>query len=155
MARYNHGLQGRERYLYQREREDRLFQRQLLDDFFEPDRSRRPARRFIPIRRRSDFATETVALASAAEMSVAGMQHTHRESTHVPCRDDRTRESAIRFDNRIRSRRPTQRIASVSAAPGLPKRKSAAFSWRGFLTGCAMGGMAAAVVLLVLQTVTG
>ena len=155
MAHYNHGLHGRERYLHYRERENRLFQRHLLDDYFGPERSRKPARRFVPIRRRAEFVAETIAVATAADVADRPTATSGELPTPMLRKGAALRESAIRFDRSTANHRATQRLVNVLPAFPATGRRKPGFTARGFLTGCAMGGMAAAVVLLLLQTIVG
>lgn len=65
---------------------------------------------------------------------------------HAVIRNER-REKALRF---VPAERP--RLSLPIKPPEQMHRKGKLFTLRGFLTGCAMGGVAAGFVLLVLQT---
>lgn len=190
-SRNSRSLQGRERYLHHRDRDDRLFHRHLLDDYFEPERTRRPPPRFVPVRRRAEFVPTTVAVLENADVStqrqltlpldgppagtlanrietsstsrtvdqthpVAATSSTFRHDTGDSRNTPRSTDQAIRFPRRAAVPRSPEGASVPTLKPlSVFRKQKPPFTWRGFLTGCAMGSMAAAVALLVLHTITG
>ena len=144
------GLSGKARYVRYRNRASRLHSRHLMDeydDYVSPPPDRHPAES-IPIRGRADFLP-SVAHTDQAQLELplqaAKAEVKAADATKVQDATDRV----IRFP---RSKREN---VSIPLKPPTQFRRKATFTWRGFFTGCAMGGAAAAAFLLVIRTVVG
>ena len=157
----NRGLVGKARRTRYRSRASCLHAQQMIAEYFDPkpDPCLAHRERLIPIGHRREF------LPSAAPTYEDGMGNqlelplTHVESIVdgairvAPIRKATAATASGRSKNGKAVRQPGHRIVPGSA-PGEPE-SSQPFTLRGFLCGCAVGGAAAAMVLLLLQAVSG
>ena len=144
------GLSGKARQVHKRRCASRVHTQQLIDDYLEPAPARTWQRsgRAIPIHHRyepflpSSHAFEHVAFGHDGQLDLpfagpaTGPEHAVRM---VPVRPHEGEPAA----------KGEFRAQSVGAGKGLAPQ----FTIRGFLCGCAVGAAAAAIVLMVLQTV--
>jgi len=196
-SRYFGGLQGQERYLHHRQRDERRFHGHLLREYFEPERANGSVSRHIPIRHRAAFVPATVSMSNAADPRFSrsrpadsqgqeqltlplGGSHTaelvHQieraaapvsiqgKSRATPARQrvlafgngvERVREWANKYVEQRRRRNRATTASLPLKPPEVFARRRPPFTWQGFLSGCAMGGMAAMFTLFVLHTLTG
>ena len=124
------GLSGKARRARDRNRAARLHAQQMIEEYLEPGTATRPRReqRYIPIRSRNEFLPSATLSDGTAE-----------PATDVP----------------VRIIRPERSPASPVLKPPEQLKRKGNFTFGGFLFGCAMGSAAAALVLLVVHTVTG
>lgn len=152
------GLSGKARRRRHRSRSQRLYAKQLVDEYFEPKLFSR-GDRYIPIRRRSEFLPsaplpEGVAFVRKepeAELRLGSDDHAGRV---VDARAaQRKAAGAIRFGafaTRITSR-TTDRVREDCANKATVPAVASSFTPRGFAYGCLFGSAAAAVILLVVR----
>lgn len=160
------GLSGKARRARARNRAARLYASQLIVEYLEPDSGERHRGRYIPIRGRNVFfpsvthssiaqtePMETVQSATRLELPPA--TDDKRQKIDLPPDAGRAtpgrepepgRDAAIGFS---RAAKPGN--SPVTEPVGTFDRRQN-FTLSGFFLGCAMGGAAAALVLLVLQT---
>ena len=127
-------LSGKARRARDRSRVARIQTHALLDDFYRPDDREVGAKRPIPIRRRREFLP-TVAVES-------GILSEPLDLLPAPIEANTTAAD--------RSRRLGQVGKARDAEPA-----DGPFSMSGFLMGCALGGAAAAALLLAATIVLG
>jgi hypothetical protein len=137
----------------------------MIEDYLEPDAVEMQRSRCVPIRARSDFLPSVVQfwdaqesertvqfelpLAVTAQISPAVPPITEGQTTPSPT-PERVADAVIRFP------RTPEPCAKPSLKPPQQfRRRKERFTVGGFLVGCAMGSAAAALVLLVVQTVVG
>lgn len=157
------GLSGKARRVRYRNRAARLHAKQLIDDYLKPRSATPHNAQYIPIRGRREFLPSIVTPGQTARpnrdtqltLPLEGRDRAdgprraaEKKRAAVTSKTETGPDKVIRFPHR-----------ETSAAPLFKRpeefRDRRGFTWRGFLVGCAMGGAAAAFVLLILQTVTG
>ena len=178
----NGGLTGRARRARFRTRAARLHAQCLVDEYLEPDPSEYPLSRDIPIRGRSEFlpdaTTGTLTVMNRSKETYntsqlnlplrhadGGIKKTATVSPLPESREpklkrsedpsqtaatlDESEESAIRFSKR---RGPSYDLFNLR---NFDARRRKRVTLGGFLTGCALGTVAAGLLLLVLRTMIG
>ena len=152
------GLSGKARRRRHRSRSQRLFAKQLVDEYLEPKSFSR-GDRYIPIRRRSEFLPSAPLPDGVAFVrkepegeSRAGSDD-HAERLVGARAAQRKAAGAIRFGafaTRMTSR-ATDRVREDCANKATAPTVASSFTPRGFAYGCLFGSAAAAVILLVVQ----
>ncbi len=162
--RPNGGLSGKARRAHRQARASRIHAQQSLHDYadFDLEDTGASAEQSIPIRHRREFLPS----ASHAEVADYGAQ------MELPLADtEAIAENAIRIASNAAVEGvaavalDTESIASTSAGslPSIDEYRASVESaesqqpltWGGFLFGCAIGGAAAAVLLVILRTAVG
>lgn len=162
---YSVGLSGKARKIRKRRRAACLRAQQMIEEYLEPQEQAPSRFGSIPIRGRGEFlptvagATTLPTARTASQLELPldsskgsrvaekppGAGRTARSETRAPS------DAPIRFPGAPDSK---ARFSPMAKGPRSDHRR-AAFTVKGFLVGCAMGTAAAAVALLVLQTLTG
>ena len=157
------GLTGKARQARKQMRAARMQTKQRVDDFYDPDPLRKTHEPSIPIRGRSDF------LPSAEEtreiVTVQGSAREFDRQLELPLGKPATEASVTRpreapavvsapKADAIRFPRREGAEGVATLRPPMHFRRKGGFTMRGFLIGCAMGGVAAALALAMLQTMT-
>jgi len=159
------GLAGKARCARDRNRAARMYLQQVIDEYLDPDHDGRYPRWPVPIGGRSDFlpsalqCTETPESGHAVQLELPLPVSETAVST-APSTEavgtTPTGDTAPAVDTVIRfPRSPEHRARPVLKPPQQFRRRREEFTIGGFLAGCAMGTAAAALVLLVVQTVVG
>lgn len=157
------GLAGQSRRVRYRNRADRLYTQQLIEEYLEPEDE---TDREIPIKGRSDFLP-TVAGGVVETTSESGTQlelplavRTNEPRKEVAAVLPRVEQPAKPEDGKsrdflraTRKTADTERWASQDITAFSSTRGRGDFDIGKFLYGCLIGGGAAAVVLVVLQIV--
>ena len=177
------GLAGKARKVHQRDQAERLFADQLIDEYLEPKSPSKTPRRHVPIRKRSDFLPTYLADDDLSESGTGGQlawgwtegEKSVRRGRRVvwsTSQRERSERSGIRFPEQARiSSNSNDESSSPSPVIRMPRRSGSRMplgwsqqpqpqnrdrlTWRGFITGCAIGGAAAAFVLTVLSATFG
>ena len=157
------GLAGKARRVRNRSRAARLYAQQLIEDYFEPDPTERRRSRSVPICGRSDFLPTAVRPEDTpsgdreAQLELALAEVTTPSPAELPISEVvamPARPAEVLANTVIRFPRTAEPCAKPLLKPPQqfrPRREK--FTFGGFLLGCAMGSAAAALVLLVVQTV--
>lgn len=153
------GLSGKARKARNRRRAARLHSGQLIDELVEPHAA---DQRCVPIRGRSDFLPSVAQVTNVkesdrqlefalrqAEPSAATAKHGWLRRGKTKQEADSTADRAIRF---CHGKAFDPRGLRPAVGTRLPL--GGGFTVRGFLTGCAMGSAAAALLLVVVHTAT-
>ena len=157
------GLTGKARLARERSRTTRLHVQQWIDEYVDPDHDPGYIRekRFIPIRGKREFLP-SVAACMVDASGLAGSQ-LDLPFERASCETDRDARRAARSagspstdaasdsGNQVESRSRETRPPASAPMGGPVGKRSANLTLGGFLCGCAMGGAAAAVILLILQ----
>ncbi len=167
------GLAGKERRIRDRRRAMRLSTRQMIQEYLEPELLESQPRRHIPIRARSEFLPSVMELADVSVAAAFAHEPSDRraeeESTATPpaipvikpkrtappveSRERTWKDVVIRFPGR--SEASTNPTKPPAAPPVFQPPVDEPFRITGFLLGCAMGSVAAALVLLVARIAIG
>ena len=162
---YSEGLSGKARKIRKRRRAARLRAQQMIEEYLEPQEQAPSRHGSIPIRGRREFlpsvagatTLQTARTASQLELplgSSKGSRVAEKPARAQPPARGETQapsDAPIRFPGAPDSK---ARFSPMAKVPRSDHRR-AAFTMKGFLVGCAMGTAAAAVALLVLQSLTG
>lgn len=180
---FHGGLQGKARRVHQMRRAARLQAREMIEEYFEPGDRRVKPHRFIPVRSRVDVLSSVSAvdveprsIAIGKQMELPLVARVEMEPVKTVTKanpnnrpvDDEPR--ILRFPTLTDAKsespesQPTTSIQPVQAVPAKSSnpvptlkpwhtRPKKPFSIRGFLSGCAMGGVAAALVLTTLWVI--
>lgn len=138
------GLSGKERKVRDRNRAERLFAHEMVEEYLEAP-VRNEYRRPIRINHQSAF--HPTAADARGEPAYVQLQFDLAESKVT---GEETRRQAPTTNGTTRRPRPSH--AEFGALLSVRERKPAPFSLRRFVYGCALGGAAAAVILLMLTT---
>ncbi len=144
------GLSGKARRVRERNRAARLYARQLLENYLEPEGVDPGEARYIPIRGRKDFLPSIVQTGPVETSDRDPQLHLPLDA---PGRTTPARKPEGPADGVIRFPRTDKRSMAPLFKPPEDFRRKPEFTWRGFLVGCAMGSAAAAFFLLIVQTV--
>ncbi len=154
-------LTGKARRTRHRGRAARLYSQQLIDDYVDPDPGPSFIRlqRRIPIRHRSEFLSP--AGDGTGDYIDSQLELTFPEVQASTATEGRTESSASSPTNDHRSMPDGERmsVAPLGSRPRDPAERTCpmdateGLNLSGFACGCMVGGAAAAVVLLILQTV--
>ncbi len=156
------GLSGKARHVRCRNRAARMQADELVNEYLESTMTSPGRRRTIPIRGRSEFLPS---IAQAQAASAAGrdaqlelpLASTKEPGKVQPAAADTATvpktASKPPVDVVIRFPRSSKPTAPLRLKPPTHYRRKSEFTIGGFLAGCAMGSAAAALLLLVVQTV--
>lgn len=155
----NQGLAGKARRKRVRSRTTRLYQQQLIEDYVHNrnELGKSPLDRSIPIGHRREFVP-------TAEPGLDDSAAGQLDLSLTPVDEDRDAAFIAVPKDEAETFRPAQReiakavAASKPVAVGRPVATSevegvvaSEFTWRGFAFGCAIGGSAAAVLLVFIR----
>ncbi len=169
----NHGLYGKARIAHLRSRVARAYAAQRIAEDLEPDLPDGRPRRFIRIGHRAEFlpsaagSGEGPAPASQMKLPLAELGTASagdaRRSQKLEERGPTSTlvDSGIALQSEVRARlgSPESQTTNRTAASALPAlnllqpKKRSRFSIAGFAVGCALGGAAAGIFLLLLYIV--
>ncbi|MGB2986704.1 MAG: hypothetical protein WBE26_12570 [Phycisphaerae bacterium] len=158
------GVSGKARRVRYRNRAARLYTQQMIDDYIELDPDGLHRERHIPIRGRKEFLPSIaqrwdasvdrhdaqLELPLGLPEKMQKVQRAADKTRTVPQASPKPEADAV-----IRFPRIPRRETDLELKPPVQYRRKAGFTFSGFLIGCAMGSAAAAMVLLVVQTVFG
>jgi len=138
------GLTGKERKVRDRKRAERLFAYEMIEEYLDAPVREEPRR---PIRINHQSAFHPTATDARGEPAYVQLQLDLAEPKED---DNETRRHGSTTNGTSRQPRPSH--AELGALLPVRERKPAPFSLRRFVYGCALGGAAAAVILLMLTT---
>ncbi|MGD2110506.1 MAG: hypothetical protein PVI86_14085 [Phycisphaerae bacterium] len=158
----NRSLAGKARRNHRRNRASRLYARQWIDETLDTEPEDQTAERYIPIRGRREFLP-TAAATGTSTMNARDDQlelplsatspdkHAKRPAAELEPAPGISTESdkVISFPTRATS------PAGMPFKPPVQFHRRSQFTFRGFLVGCAMGSVAAVVLLAVVRVVAG
>ncbi len=167
------GLSGKARRVHYRNRAVRLHTRHLIDEYLHPDAVDKDWYRYIPIRGRKEFLPSIIRTGevfTADGVRRLGLPAGTEEKVYETARSSPARgfvagqcsEFTKDKDKVVVLSGTAPRAATLDPHPesrrvdpaSLERRvRPETFTFAGFLVGCAMGSAAAALVLLVVQTV--
>lgn len=145
-TRYN-GLAGKARRVRTVSRAHRLYVQQLLDEYLEPEVDEAEPQRYIPIRNDYEFLPSADPAIDEPEPTLPAQL----DLSQKPAADEVAAVAAPLPPQPIGVLRPRVTFTPVDHCRKRPRKLTAG----GFAFGCAMGGAAAAVLLLVLQLAVG
>ena len=164
------GLDGKARRERVRNRAARLFARQLVKEYLEPDEVSPGVERYVPIRSRSEFLPSAappwiVDLTTASDKPRPSEQAKQLDLPFVETNKTQV-DCPVSFPSEVTPDRneshespavlripPPKRSRQEPAAPALRPGRRKPFTFGGFLLGCAMGSAAAVMMLMVAQAV--
>ena len=134
------GLSGKARQAYSRHRAARLYADERIAEYLDSDSDEPRKDRYIPIRSRKEFLP-------SVSHTVVEKEDERTDEARQPNVQSAHKDQQYPF-SQTANPMPGGSVRQVSRA-----NRRSTFTFGGFCLGCAMGGVAAAVLLLIVQTV--